>query len=230
MRSAATVVALAALTAATALGGSVLYDSGGFEGYALGSLPGQDGWVEDTTDPSYGTVDVIADPTGAGMGQVIVLDPPGTAGGWLGAFRAFGPSTAPIVIIEWDQWRADTNDNFWYADSVAFDGWWAMQWDQNGQASAYFFDFGVDVTPGIWQHVTYTIDTLNGTATVDIDGTSFTTNQPDLSIDGIDLEVEPTEAGGAGGPVYLDNLLVTQVPEPAALALLAVGLVALRRR
>lgn len=216
----------------TAYGDNVLYDSQGFEPalYTLGNLPGQDGWVDDTTDAGYGQVQVVNDPTASGRGQVICLDAPGTAGGWLGAARSYGPSTLATVTIEWDQWRADTNDNLWIADTTAFDGWWAMQWDQNGQASSYYFDFGVAVTPGVWQHVKYTLNMPAGSATVDIDGTSFSSSHPDLTIDGIVFENEPTDAGGAGGPIYIDNLRVVETPEPASLALLALGGLALARR
>jgi MYXO-CTERM domain-containing protein len=222
---------LAVLGFACTASADTLFDVGGFEGYALGNLPGQDGWVDDTTDPAYGQVQVLVDPTGAGMGNVIELDPPGTAGGWLGAARPFGPSALPIVTIEWDQYRTGVTDNLWVADSVAFDGWWAMQWDQNFQASSYFFDFGVPVSTGVWQHVIYTIDTVGGTATVEIVGVgSFSSAQPDTAIDGIVFELEPSESGGADGPTYIDNLMVTQTPEPASLALLALGGLALLRR
>jgi hypothetical protein len=209
-----------------------LYNSGGFEGYSLGDLPGQDGWVDDTTSPDYGKVQVVTDPTGSGMGQMIALDPPGTAGGWLGAARAAGPSTLPIVTIEWDQYRTGTTDNLWVADKVAFDGWWAMQWDSNSQASSYFFEFGVPVSTNIWQHVRYTIDTVAGTAMVEITGVgSWSSAQPDKAIDGIVFELEPTEAGGADGPMYIDNLSMSQLPEPASLMLLALGgLLLVRRR
>ena len=228
MKHLLTVLALSGLLVLSASADTV-FDTGGFEGYALGNLPGQFGWLDDTTNPAYGLVQVVNDPTGSGMGKVISLDPPGTAGGWLGAARPFGPSTMSPVIIEWDQWRTDTNDNLWVADTVAFDGWWAMQWDQNGQASSYLFEFGVPVGTLAWQHVIYTLDTAAGTATVEIVGTgSHSSPQPDLAIDGIVFEMEPTDAGGAGGPLLIDNLIVTQIPEPATLALL--GLLALLRR
>jgi len=188
-----------------------VYDTFGFEAYDLGDLPGQDGWEDDTTDPNYGMVQVVDDPTDSGMGQVIMLDPPGTAGGWLGAARALdSPTTARYVMIEWDQWRPDTGDNFWYADTLDSGGWWAMQWDQNGQASSYYFEFGVPITTGQWQHVSYIIDTVDGTATVDIDGEKHTSDQPDTAIDGIVFEMEPTEHEGDNGPVYADNLRISE--------------------
>jgi hypothetical protein len=188
-----------------------VYDTFGFEAYNLGDLPGQDGWEDDTSDPNYGMVQVVDDPTDSNMGKVIMLDPPGTAGGWLGALRALDlPTTARYVLIEWDQWRPDTGDNLWYADTLDFDGWWAMQWDQNGQASSYYFEFGVPITTEQWQHVTYIIDTVDGTATVDIDGEKHTSDQPDTAIDGILFEMEPTEHEGDNGPVYVDNVTISE--------------------
>ncbi|MBI4579394.1 MAG: PEP-CTERM sorting domain-containing protein, partial [Planctomycetes bacterium] len=127
-------------------------------------------------------------------------------------------------------YRTGITDNLWYADTIAFDGWWAIQWDQNFQASSYFFDFGVPVSAGIWQHVKYTIDTAGGTSTVEIAGVgSFSSSQPDTTINGIDLEVEPTESGGADGPTYIDNLRMVETPEPASLLLAGLGVLFIRR-
>jgi hypothetical protein len=225
------VLAIPALASA----GTVLFDSQGFESplYNLGLLPGQDLWVSDSTagmpDPQ-----VINDPTGAGMGQVVEIDPPvADEGGWSGAYRAAGPSFQGIVVIEWDQYRVDTGDNLWYADHILWNGWWAMQWDLNTQASAQGFDFGVALIVSQWQHVTYTFDTINQTVTVDIDGTSFLSPNAmtDPTIDGIDFEVEPTPTEG-DGPVLVDNVRIMgfPIPEPSMFLLAGVGLLALLRR
>ncbi len=194
---------------------TTVWSSGGFEAYAPGDLVGQDNWQDDTSDPNYGVVQIVSDPTGAGMGAVMMIDPPGTGGGWLGAYRPLAsPPTERYVVIEWDQYRTGLTDNVWYADSLAWDGWWAMQWDANGQASSYYFDFGVALTAGVWQHVTYVIDTVGQTATVIVDGEAYTgpSVMPDTSIDGILFEVEPTESGGADGPMYIDNLVIGESP------------------
>ena len=209
-----------AVCAAATLGqAGDLYNAGGFEGYALGNLPGQDGWVDDTTTPAYGMVQVVNDPTGLGRGKVIALDPPGMGGGWLGAWRPAGPSTLPVVLIEWDQYRSGLSDNFWVADSVQFNGWWAIQWDVVTQASAYYYNFGAPLSAYVWQHVRYTINTALGTAKVEVAGVgSAPVAQPDTAINGIDLEVEPTELGGPDGPLYLDNLWLTEAAaEPSVL-------------
>ena len=195
-----------------------VWNVGGFEGYTLGALPGQDGWIDDTTDPNnYGTVDVINDPTGGGMGKVIELmaDNPVT-GGWLGAGREGVDLSADFIVLEWDQYRTGTQDNFWYADNVAWSGWWAMQWDSSGRISAQIYDFGPLVTAGQWQHVMYVFDTVNDLVTVVLDGEAYTSQQDPMTddvINGIDFELEPTDAGGTGESVYVDNVTIGTVPD-----------------
>jgi hypothetical protein len=225
------VLAIPALASA----GTVLFDSQGFESplYNLGLLPGQDLWVSDSIE-GQPDPQVINDPTGGGMGQVVEIDAVGNTGpGWSGAYRAARPSVPGIVVIEWDQYRVDTGDNLWYADHILWDGWWAMQWDVSVQASAQGFDFGVAIVPNKWQKVTYTFDTINQTVTVDVDGTSFMSPNAmiDPTIDGIDFEVEPTPTEG-DGPVLVDNVRIMgfPIPEPSMFLLAGVGLLALLRR
>jgi hypothetical protein len=194
-----------------------VYSTNGFEAYSLGALPGQDGWVEDTTDPDlYGVVEVVDDPTGSGMGKVIEFTPDDpVVGGWLGVERPIDPGvTAQYAVIAFDQWRDALNDNVWMADAVAFDGWWGMEWDQNHRISSYIYDFGAELTAGQWQHVVYILDLVNDTATVIVDGEMYTgpTAMPDDSIDGIVFELEPTEHEGAGEILYVDNVVIGTAP------------------
>lgn len=190
-----------------------LYDSGGFEALSTGSVVGQDGWIEDTSEPGmddYGEVQVVDDPTGSSMGKVLAFDAPGTAGGWLGTERAIGPTTKGLVTIEWDQWRADTNDNFWMSDGLAFDGWYAIQWDSSNAIHAETFGPSTPLTAGVWQHVKYTFDTAGDTVTVDVDGNTASGTLTDDVFAAITFENEPTAAGGEGGPIYIDNLVIKQ--------------------
>ena len=194
-----------------------VWNVAGFEGYSLGALPGQNGWVEDTTDPNdYGTVDVIDDPTGAGMGKVIDLtaDDP-IVSGWLGAGYEGLSVTADIVVIEFDQYRTGLEDNFYIADAIAFDGWWAMEWDSSQTVSSYYFDFGAALVANQWQHVMWVLDTVNDTATVIVDGGvpySGETAMPDDVVNGIVFEFTPTEAGGVGESLYIDNVEIGTAP------------------
>lgn len=230
--------AAAAFAAAPALAQN-LYDAGGFEGFALGDLPGQFGWVADNADGDdggtpvpYPPVQVVADPTGAGRGNVLEFNPGGTFGGWQGAAVGYGPNTEPIVTVQWDQWRADTNDNVWLADAIAFDGWWSIQWDTNASIHTVGFSDGLALTTGVWQTIQYTFDFDADTVTLSVDGTTGPTvagiNR--AFQDGFVFEYEPGAFAGAGGPFLVDDFMVTQVPEPAAALLLAMGTALLRRR
>lgn len=227
MRSVAAAAVVLALSAGAAF---AQYDSLGFEGFSLGDMPGQDGWIVDTSG-DYGPVQIVLDPTGAGMGNVALFDPPGTAGGWQGVEIDVGPLSGNTVTVEWDQWRADLNDNVWMADDASFGGWWAIQWDTSLGIHAETFGGRVLLTAGVWQHVTYTFDFAGGTVTVDVDGGSAMGTLGDTSIDGWCFEYEPGEFAGEGGPFYVDNFKITQVPTPGALAMIGLGgLAAIRRR
>jgi hypothetical protein len=188
-----------------------------FEAYLLGDLPSQDGWVDDTTDPGFGMVQVVDDPTGAGHGKVINIDPPGIdINNWQGAFREFTPTDNRFVFLEWDQYRTGLTDNFYVADSLDYMGWWAMQWDVYGAAFPYRWEGGgAPLTAGQWQHITYELDTLNFVAKVTVAGqtryASFAL-AADTAIGGIDFEMNPTESGGEDGPMYIDNVQITQKP------------------
>jgi len=194
----------------------VLYDSGGFEGYSLADLPGQDGWISATNpeDPqyTYEEPEVVNDPTGHGMGHVVWFDAPdGSEVGWVGADRDAPGSTGGIVTVEWDQYRDDTGDNFWVADDISYSGWWAIQWDMMDSASASGWDGWVALTTGQWQHIIYTLDTFTGQATVNVDGDENSAGFGDTMIDGIEFELAGTAVMG-DGPAYIDNLVVSEVP------------------
>lgn len=229
MRAFASAAAVLALAASASMA-QVLYDSGGFESFGLGNMPGQNGWIEDTSG-GYDPVQIVLDPTGSGMGNVASFDPPGVAGGWQGVEIDFGPGAGMPVIVEWDQWRADLNDNFWMADDSSFAGWWAIQWDTSLGIHAETFGPSVPLTAGLWQHITYTFDFGAGQVTVDVDGNSATGSLGDSSIDGWAFEFEPGDFAGEGGPIYIDNFVAWQVPAPGAIMLIGLGgLAALRRR
>jgi len=194
-----------------------LYNAGGFEGFAQATIVGQDGWAQDTVDPDpgdgivYTDPDIIADPTGGGMGNVARWDAPdGTTGGWVGAARAFGPSGAGTVTVEWDQYRTDLGDNVWMADMIDFSGWWAIQWDTSAAIHAETFGPSTPLTAGQWQHVEYTFDFANNMVTVEVDGAGSATGAlADGALDGFLFECEPTAVAG-DGPLYVDNLNVVE--------------------
>ncbi len=209
-----------------------------FEGYALGPVAGQDGWVLDNS--GAGAVDpvIAADPTGGGHGKVLQIDPNdfNVEGGWSGAFRGVGDLIAEGVTafsVSWDQWRTGLGDNVWFAEDISFGGWWGLEWDQDQHIHA-ISNFGAPdtaLTAQVWQNVRFDFDAVAGTVTGFLDGVSYgtATGQTFATFRGIDLENEGSPAdGGLNGPNYIDNVSVT--PEPASLLLLAVAAVVLRRR
>lgn len=192
--------------------------STGFDGYTNGDLPGQDGWVDDTNNTAFGLVQVVDDPTATGHGKVMSIDPVGIDdASWLGAYRQFDAlPTSRYVIYEWDQYRNGLSDNVWVADSILYDGWYAIEWDGGGAAGAIFpyaFSGGsMALTDLTWQHIRYVFDQTTNVAQVfvgaDSRSSAYTVSDPDF--DGIDFEVTPTAAGGEDGPIYIDNFTAGQ--------------------
>jgi hypothetical protein len=196
----------------------VVFDVNSFSGYGMGGIPGADNlasggtgagtWSLDNAPPSGVTApDVIADPTGGGMGNVLHLDAASSCGGWQGAFLEFPNAVSDnVVIVSFDQWRADTGDNVWLADHPNFDGWWAIQWDsafpnipRGGAFPRQFEPDGgaVQLTPGIWQHVRYIFDFGNGEVRVEVAGTLSPPAFLDIfglegALRGVDFEIEGT--------------------------------------
>jgi len=83
-------------------------------------------------------------------------------------------------------------------------------------------------TDGNWNHVSFSLDNLllSGTS-----GGYYPAYGLEIAIDGGN---GATELGGATAAIYVDNILLTQIPEPGTIALLTLGglgaLVAIRRR
>jgi len=201
-----------------------LFDSNGFNGYNTGPLPGQHGWINNTTVP-FSPPQVIQDPTGSGMTNVIEFDPfgNGNPGGQVGAHRQIPSSTGALFIIEWDQYRADIinntapeGDNFWCSDNKSYTNWWAIQSDQTLTASAKEYPPpGVAIKGHAWQHVRYLFNYIASTVAVEVDGQRIVVpmpNPPYSGIRGINFELAPTPSGlPDDGPVYLDNVKISEV-------------------
>jgi len=182
-------------------------DVSGFEGYALGDLPGQANpggtgaatWDDDTGGGASGVgkVQVVNTLPAGGSGKGIMIDAAGGCGGWQGAFANLGGSlTDTVVIVSWDQYRGDLTDNQWFAENPDYSGWWAYAWDQNGTISARNFDGAVSLAAGVWEHIVYRFDfgAATPTVTVTVSAGSATQNldAAETSIRGWDFEVEGT--------------------------------------
>lgn len=199
-----------------------VYSSGGFEGFNYGDLPGQQGFEDMSSDADpgdpyvVGPPQIIDDPTGHGMGKVVVMDPPhhpdpSQYSGWTGFYKALdSAATSGYFSISWDQYRTDGGDNVWMSDHPAWDGWWAIQWDSygSGAISTYEWQQFVPLTFGTWQHVQYKYNLETGLVVLVIDGEVREVSYADP--DGIEgLYVDITDSFVEGdGPIYIDNLVM----------------------
>ncbi len=191
-------------------------DVAGFEGYTVGDLPGQANtggsgsvtWVTDNQAPSGITpVQVVADPTGSGMGNVIMLDADKGCGGWHGIFAQLAAAASDAVVnIKWKQWRADVDDNLHVADHPDFAAWYAVQQDTVGGIWAKTFGPhylcgtttetpAVPLTPGVWQEVRYEFDNEFGIVSLYLDGVCVA--EQDITVAGnqrgVAFELEGTQ-------------------------------------
>lgn len=186
-----------------------LYNSGGFEAFTLGDLNGQDGWEAIYGD---GLHQIIDDPTGAGMGQVLELDADHTDD-LIAVQRLLDtPVTDEVVVYAWDQYRPDLDENVWICDDYAYDGWWAIEWDQTADISpGPQYGNGVPLTAGVWEHVIFELNLTDGTAMVTVDDSEpVLINHTFDDIKGIELEIQGTDEGDNHGPIYFDNVVVKQ--------------------
>ena len=206
-----------------------------FESFTLGPVHGQDGWVNDNVGDSAIAPVIVNDPTGGGHGKVLRIDPPidELDYAWSGAFRACGnlvAEGATKLELSWDQWRTDFIDNLWIVENPDLTGWQAQEWDGS------MYPISTDLLPSTalsdqqWQNIRLAFDVQAGTLEGFVDNVSFgvATGQTFDKFRGMDFQVMVTY-GGVNGPNYIDNVNLT--PEPATLALLALGgLGPLRRR
>jgi hypothetical protein len=187
---------------------TTLYDSGGFESFVPGDLEGQDGWEALC---GAGLHQIIVDPTGGDMGQILQLDAAYTDD-LVAVQRLLGvPVIDGAIIYDWDQYRPDLDENIWVCDDYAYDGWWSLEWDQTGDVvPAPQWGGGIPLTADIWQHIRFNLDLTNETAAVNVDGGEpLSVGWTFDEINGIEFEIQGTDAGADHGPVYLDNVVVT---------------------
>ena len=239
------IIAMALAIPALAPAQVVWYDSFGFEppaGYVPGPLPGQDGWLPDSTAGQSVPV-VVADPTGLLSGQVAQFDAINGLGGWCGALvtptgGADARLVGPIVHVEWDQVRVDTDDNFWHTPDFA--GWsqFGLQWDGTGLLHSDSWAAGEPtgpITPLALDHIDliYTGPPGATSITLLINGTNFgtapTAGGTPVFVDWV-FEMEDTAAGVSHGRLLMDNFRITVIPEPSIFLLAGLGLLALLRR
>ncbi len=252
-RLALSAAGILALTLCASAQTVTILDTGGFEGYALGPIVGQNGWVD-----------------GAGFGQplnpALIGVGPGTYGHAL-EFNNVGGATAPhtespvqvsfanltgtyrYVTATFDFYRDGNGlyNNLWWWP-VGNNPWSGLQWDNAASPTpgaqilpVRFASSGP--SPSIlmpqsqWVHVALTFDLTLGRETAYVNGALVTS---DFNIGTGEFSgwffddtntIDPARSpNGVGQQAWVDNLLiVATVPEPSAVALLGLGFCLLLR-
>jgi hypothetical protein len=194
-------------------GETVLYDTAGFEGYDAGDLHEQDGWWGDP-NTFEGVAQVIDDPTGGGMGKVVILDADdNTTDDYVFIEHAVDPPiTEGITVFEWDQYRTDAGDNIYHGNCG---GWFAAEWDSAsppGQLPPSGWAGGPAPSFNEWHHVRYELNLDTGFALISLDGGepaegTFDNSGPTTCIN---WGIANTAIAG-DGPLYLDNIVVSRM-------------------
>lgn len=245
--AAAVVVALAVPARA-----DVLLDTGGFEGYSIGSIVGQNGWVQGGG---------ILDPSWAKEAATIEVGPGGTK---VMGFRSIAKveTTADIALpeqlgtnryfkVSFDYYREGTgqfNNMYWWPDGA--NPYYGIAWDAAANTPTKIQPFGsgngeVDQIPNSWQNIVLLWDLQTGTGNGWVNGAHVTVDA-NIGIGQINgwyfndwQTVDPARTPNAVGErSYVDNLRIEgyndapPIPEPGTLMLLvgALPLLGIRRR
>ncbi len=239
------IATLAALASA-----DVYYDTAGFEGYTYGPINGQGvtanvpaGW-HDLSSANTNVAVISGSP--AGGGRAMRLQLPNIQGQTSAAEVVFAQDLRSMqsVTIDFDVYRQSDawNSNLWFWPNGSNPAY-GLQWDGgNGVSQTLPLGFagtGVPTIMDAWAHVklVYDFTGTNPTAQGYYNNalvTSLTYNDPNSPFSqftGWTFSLQHDEGPELSDTetMWLDNFKVSFVPEPAALALLAVSLL-LRRR
>ncbi|MFQ5805396.1 MAG: hypothetical protein ACE5I3_02975 [Phycisphaerae bacterium] len=227
------VLALAAMPSAADV--RVVYDAEGFEGFPLGPINGNPGWY------AYGYN--YANPPGPpGVEPVVVDLPDGNRAVQLEVPDAYGAmsymqmSWWPLVDtssgqlrIEFDIFREsdDWTSNLWWM--LYLDDWvgpvpYGIQWD-TGTGISYTYPFGFDGPRRRTAHerfaslaLVWDFDDLLATAEYDGWTLGPVAFDPFNPVETLAMHLAHDEATGTGPEVlWIDNLRITWIPEPASL-------------
>lgn len=247
MRFSNALCGLAVLLVAGPVLAMTLYDSNGFEspGITLGPLAGQDGWTGGGGGGGIAPTVVTAPDPVLGQ-QAVRLEVGDTQGDASSMDHAINlPSIAnQIVTVSYDIYRTGDNwaSNLWWWWWDAGEPTYGLQWDAGvgnpGQTLPHGWNPGAASAPtitGRYANVTMVWDFQQMKAFSWYDGAVVDSGIPITNITaltGWTIQLGHDEATGSGPEVvWIDNFVITAVPEPATLGLLALGgLLLVRRR
>lgn len=251
------IILLAATLLVVGPASAFVADTGGFEGYDLGSVVGQSirggagtpAWQAFSSpnqpDPQIVDLATTGDAALAGRGKVLSFSPEGfTSGAFTGAFLPLGDLVAAgsdRITVQFDQYRVPTAQELFISEApeVFTTGWAARQYGLNGRFypnDDLVSSPSLPLKAGVWQSVRLDLDYANLLATLTLDGqtteaTALDTMDPTFR--GLALAAFATARTPNTGPNYFDNLVITTngaIPEPGTLALLTLGVLPLLRR
>lgn len=224
----------------------VVFDSNGFEDYAVGSIDGQYGWlsraynninVEDGLPGEFPAIVELPDGN-----RVLKLEVPDANGALSDAYLDLNDPGGEIIIIAFDIYRVSDawpSNLRWipYDDTVGFlPG--GLQWDSgSGVSKTLPFGSGKPGKPTIFDRFA-TLELryyADGSGSAVYDG-SFVPRRSGVPVldglNGFNVFLAHDEPTGTGPDVaYIDNLQIEVVPEPATAALVTLtGLLLVRRR
>jgi hypothetical protein len=242
-------LALAVLGLAGSASAVTLYDSNGFENppIALGALAGQDGWTGGGGGGGAAPVVVTAPDPVLGQ-QAVRLEIPdlqGASSSMDHAIPAINPSPTGwnYVRVSYDIYRTGDNwaSNLWWWWWDAGTPTYGLQWDAGASGPGVTLPNGwnpgagsAPTVTGRYANVTMVWDFAQGLAYSWYDGAIVDNGIPISGITaltGWSIVLGHDEGTGSGPEVaWIDNFVIEATPEPASLALLGLGGLALVRR
>jgi hypothetical protein len=251
---------LALLALTLSANAATLYDAGGFEGYTLGDVTGQNGWLLDTASTTQYTVSSLLPATGT---KALRAD--GGATNWAFPDLSYTPTSAEVVRIQADIARnLGTTSSFGYSIDVynaAVARTFRFGLVNNAGVIQPFVTSRFNTTTSLFDETAAVTNVLVGGAVpadtfVSFDAFfDYNTKRVNLLVNGTsvtggfdipfvtlaatdmaDADFQVSSVAGADDRGFLDNYLVTTVaiPEPSGVALLGLGglgaLGVLRRR